>query len=92
MKRIHYNPQVIRRVAGECKEEAFNIDTSRSKMMELMKNNNGMMRQKMDRIIISAQDCMRNTQNLLNEASNFMTQLAKHLENQDNEIARKMGE
>lgn len=91
MNRIHYNPLAIRRVSSECTEEAEAVDTSRACMMEHMAPNEGAMRKAMDRNIISAQDCMKNTQNLLNTASDFMARLADYLEQQDEEIAHKMG-
>lgn len=90
MKSIYYFPEAIRRVAGECNTEAADVDITRKVMMEKMEVNSGPVRQSMDKNIICAQDGMKNTQNLLQQASNFMYKLADYLEEQDQEISQKI--
>lgn len=90
MKTIQYVPEAIRRVAGECRTEAESVDISRQEMMYKMKANTGPMREMVEKNIISAQDGMRNTQNLLNQAATFMTQLADRVEAEDQAISQKI--
>lgn len=92
MKRIVYNPLAIDRIAGECRDRAEGMDISRTVMMTQMESHSGSMREQMDRDIISSWDMMRNTQELLAGTAEFLSKLSVHLEEQDRNIATRLGE